>query len=105
MPRPLFGFKKYFKKRKDDLQKLFVVSDKQRKKIWEKVSKNAGVLITSKVLRGCFSTEMVELDVADRFLDVFQRRAPRSVSAKHYTGKRLQRLKRIYEKANLKVLN
>ena len=48
---------------------------------------------------------MGELGVADRFIDIFQGRAPRSVLAKHYTGKGLQRLKRIYEKANLKVLN
>lgn len=68
-------------------------------------SKSAGVQITSKVLRAWISTEMGELGVADRFIDIFQGRAPRSVLAKHYTGKGLQRLKRIYEKANLKVLN
>jgi intergrase/recombinase len=47
---------------------------------------------------------MGELGVADRFIDIFQGRAPRSVLAKHYTGKRLQRLKRIYDKAKLKIL-
>jgi len=68
-------------------------------------SKKAGVSITSKVLRAWFSTEIGEFGVADRFVDIFQGRAPRSVLAKHYTGKGLQRLKRIYGKANLKVLN
>lgn len=48
---------------------------------------------------------MGELGVPDRFIDVFQGRAPRTVLAKHCTGKGLQRLKRIYEKANLNVLN
>jgi len=43
--------------------------------------------------------------VPDRFVDVFQGRAPRNVSAKHYTGKGLERLKRIYDKANLEVLS
>ena len=47
---------------------------------------------------------MGELGVPDRFVDVFQGRAPRSVLAKHYTGKGLDRLKRIYDKADLKVL-
>ena len=47
---------------------------------------------------------MGELGVADRFIDIFQGRAPRTVLAKHYTGKGLLRLKRIYDKANLKVL-
>jgi len=45
-----------------------------------------------------------QLGVPDRCVDVFQGRAPRSVIAKHYTGKGLERLKRIYDKANLKVL-
>ena len=84
---------------------MFVISDRQWKRIWRLASKSAGVQITSKVLRAWISTEMGELGVADRFIDIFQGRAPRSVLAKHYTGKGLQRLKRIYEKANLKVLN
>lgn len=43
--------------------------------------------------------------VPDRFVDVFQGRAPRSVLAKHYTGKGLALLKRVYNKANLIVLS
>ena len=99
-----FWLQKYLKKRKDNSHKLFVVSDRQWKKLWRLASKNAGVSITSKVLRAWFSTEMGELGIPDRFIDVFQGRAPRTVLAKHYTGKGLVRLKRIYDKANLKVL-
>jgi integrase len=95
---------KYMYERKDDSEKLFSISDRTWKKIWKDASKNACVKITSKVLRAWFSTEMGELGVPDRFVDVFQGRAPRSVLAKHYTGKRLERLKRIYDKANLKIL-
>jgi intergrase/recombinase len=51
-----------------------------------------------------FSIEMNELGVPDRFVDIFQIRDPRTILAKHYVGKGLQQLKRIYEKANLKVL-
>ena len=90
--------------RQIDSQKLFVVSDRHWKKIWRLASKSAKVSVTSKVLRAWFSTEMGELGVADRFVDVFQGRAPRSVLAKHYTGKGLLRLKRIYDKADLKML-
>jgi len=46
---------------------------------------------------------MGELGVPDRFVNIFQGRAPRSVLAKHYTGKGLETLKRIYDKANLRV--
>jgi intergrase/recombinase len=42
-----------------------------------------------------------ELMVPDRFVDLFQGRAPRNVLTKYYTGKGLERLKRIYEKSNL----
>jgi intergrase/recombinase len=84
--------------------KLFVVSDRQFRKIWRLASKSAQTKITPKILRKWFSTEMGEQLIPDRFIDIFQGRAPRSVLAKHYTGKELLRLKRIYEKANLKVL-
>jgi len=47
---------------------------------------------------------MGELGVADRFIVIFQGRAPRSVLAKHYIGKRLPRLKLIYDNVDLKVL-
>jgi hypothetical protein len=47
---------------------------------------------------------MGALITSDRFIDIFQGRAPRSVLAKHYTGKGLERLKRIYDKTNLKIL-
>ena len=43
--------------------------------------------------------------VPDTFVDVFQGRAPRNVLAKHYTGKGLDRLRRVFDKAGLKVLD
>jgi integrase len=99
-----FWLKKYLYERNDNSEKLFVISDRQWRKIWRDASENASVKITSKILRAWFSTEMGELGVPDRFVDIFQGRAARSVLAKHYTGKRLERLKRIYDKANLQVL-
>jgi integrase len=95
---------KCLSERKDNSEKLFVISDRAWRRIWIRASKGAGVTITSKILRAWFSTEMGEIGVPDRFVDVFQGRAPRSVLAKHYTGKGLKTLKRIYEKANLKIL-
>ena len=47
---------------------------------------------------------MGELGVPDRFIDIFQGRVPRSVLAKHYTGKGTRLLKEIYDKADLKIL-
>jgi len=95
---------KYLSERKDNSEKLFVISDRAWRRIRREASMKDGVKITSKILRAWFSTEMGELGIPDRFVDIFQGRAPRSVLAKHYTGKGLERLERIYDKAGLKVL-
>ena len=62
---------KYLKERSDDSERLFVVSDRQWKKIWKQSSESAGVKVTSKVLRAWFSTEMGELGVPYRFINIF----------------------------------
>ena len=97
--------RRYCEKRNgDDDPRVFVISDRQWRRIWRDASRASGTKITAQVLRAWFSTELGELGVPDRYVDVFCGRAPRSVLAKHYTGKGLERLKRIYDKANLKVL-
>ncbi|MDH5782918.1 MAG: integrase [Candidatus Bathyarchaeota archaeon] len=94
---------KYLQIRTDNDPRLFVISDRQWRKIWRYASKIAKTKIAPQILRVWFSTEMGEQLIPDRFIDIFQGRAPRSVLAKHYTGKELLRLKRIYEKANLSL--
>jgi integrase len=94
----------YLKNRKDINPKLFPISDRQWRKIWRTASKAAKTKITPQILRVWFATELGEKLIPDRFVDIFQGRAPRSVLAKHYTGKGLKRLKRIYQKANLRIL-
>ncbi len=96
---------KYLASRKDDSNKLFRIGWRQFLKIWKKASKAAGFKITPQVLRKWHSTMLGELMIPDRFVDVFQGRAPRNVLAKHYTGKGLERLKRIFDKAGLQVLS
>jgi integrase len=96
--------KKYLASRKDSNPRLFRIGYRQFNQIWKKASQAAGVRIRPQVLRKWHSTVLGELMVPDRFVDVFQGRAPKSVLAKHYTGKGLERLRRIYEKANLRML-
>ncbi len=72
--------------------------------LWRTITKAAGVKITPQVLRVWFSMEMGEQGIPDRFVDIFQGRAPRSVLAKHYTSKGIEMLDRIYNKANLDIL-
>ena len=96
--------KKYLNSRKDENNKLFRIGYRQFRLIWKKASEPAGIKITPQVLRKWHSTMLGELMVPDRYVDIFHGRAPRSVLARHYTGKGLEILKRIYDKANLRVL-
>jgi integrase len=96
---------KYLASRTDANPKLFRIGHRPLRQMWRKASQTADVRIRPQVLRKWHSTTLGELMVPDRFVDVFQGRAPKSVLAKHYTGKGLERLARIYEKAGLRVLN
>jgi intergrase/recombinase len=73
--------------------------------LWKTATKAAGVKITPQVLRVWFSMEMGEQSIPDRFVDIFQGRAPRSVLAKHYTSKGIETLRGIYDRANLAFAN
>ena len=84
--------------------KLFSFTYQKWGKMWRTVSKAAGVKISPQVLRVWFSMEMGKQGIPDRFVDIFQGRAPRSVLAKHYTAKGEEMLERIYEKANLTII-
>jgi len=99
-----YWLSKYLASRQDNNERLFRIGYREFIRIWRKASESAGVKITPQVLRKWHSTELGELLVPDRYVDIFQGRAPKSVIAKFYTGKELERLKRIYERANLKVL-
>jgi len=90
--------------RKHNGDLLFVIGSKRFKRMWNKASEKAGFRITAQALRIWHSTTLAELMVPDHYVDVFQGRAPRSVLAKYYTSKETQKVKRIYDKANLKVL-
>jgi len=95
---------KYLDSREYGGERLFSIGWRPFLRIWDKASEAADIKISPQVLRVWFSTEMGELNVPDRYVDVFQGRAPRNVLAKYYTGKDLERLKRIYDKAGLMVL-
>jgi len=73
-------------------------------KWFRNASEKSGIKITPKVLRDWFCSEMGELGVADRYVDAFCGRVPRSVLARHYTDFSPERLKRIYDGAGLRVL-
>ena len=94
---------RYLSLRPDDA-KVFRIYPKKCKLFWKKASEASGVKISPQILRVWFSNELGEQLIPDRFVDIFQGRAPRSVLAKNYTAKGIERLKKIYEKADLTLL-
>jgi intergrase/recombinase len=95
---------RYLSSRPNDT-KVFRLYPKKCKLMWHKVSESAGVKISPQILRVWFSNELGEQLVPDRFVDIFEGRAPRSVLAKNYTVKGIERLSLIYSKANLNILS
>jgi len=93
----------YLSQRNDKDPRLFPLSDRQTRKVWIKASEASGIKIGPQILRVWFSSEMGEKGVPDRYIDIFQGRAPRSVIAKSYTGIEIERLKAVYDKATLSL--
>jgi len=52
-------------------------------------------------LRDFLAEEMDKALIPDRYMDIFQGRAPKNVLAKHYTAQGIKLLKGIYDKAKL----
>jgi integrase len=88
---------KYLRNRKEQTSKLFSIENAD--------CFRHGAKITPQILRYWFANKMAEQGVQDRYIDTFCGRTPKSILARHYTDYSPERLKRIYDKANLKVLS
>jgi site-specific recombinase XerD len=98
------ALKEYLATRKDDSPKLFRISPQNFIDIWKYASQESGVKVTPQVLREWFCDEMGRLNVPDRYVDAFCGRVPNSVLAKRYSDFAPEKLKEVYDKANLTVL-
>ena len=95
----------WLKIRPERSDRLFPMRTKEKNSIFVETKRKTGLNITPQVLRKWFSVAMGRAGVPDRYVDAFCGRVPRSVLAKHYTDFSPERLKEIYQKANLKVLS
>jgi len=84
---------------------LFKKFDTRLRRAFKRAYEKTGVHITAQLLREWFACEMGRLGVPDRYVDAFCGRVPRSVLARHYTDFSPERLKEVYDKAGLKVLD
>jgi len=85
--------------------RLFDIANDHASRIFKNASKSTGIKVTPQVLREWFCCEMANLGVQDRFVDAFCGRTPKSVLARHYTDYSPERLKEIYDKAELNILD
>jgi len=99
----------YLASRTDDNPKLLPISEKTFRRLWHQAAESCGFMIQPQILREWFCEEMGNLPrsrrVEDRYIDAFCGRVPRSVLAKHYTDYAPEKLKRVYDRARLKVLS
>jgi integrase len=84
--------------------RLFPICKRHMLRIFSSASESSGVKVTPQILREWFCCEMGALGVPDRFVDAFCGRTPKSVLARHYTDYNPERLRVIYEGANIQVL-
>ncbi len=96
--------KQYLEDRKDDNPKLFLMANAESHKLWSDVRRKTGLKITPQRLREWFCCEMVSKSVSDSYVDSFCGRIPRSILAKHYLDYSPERMKEIYDKADLRIL-
>jgi len=100
------ALKEYLATRKDNNNlKLFPMGRAHEEKLWHEARVKTGLSITPQVLREWFCNEMGSLGVQDRYIDAFCGRVPKSVLARHYSDYSPERLREIYQKANLKMLS
>jgi integrase len=96
----------YLESRTDSNLRVFVVDKwKTFARHWKMAQKEAKLHITPKDLRDWFCVEMTNLGVTDRYIDAFCGRVPKTVLGRHYTDYSPHRLKKIYDKANLRLLS
>jgi len=96
--------RQYLANRQTDDKRLFPISEVTLRRAYKEANKKTGLYIKPQVLRDWFCCQLGELGVPDRYVDAFCGRIPKSVLARHYSDFSPERLKRIYDKANLRVL-
>ena len=98
------ALREYLSARKDDNAKLFRIGSHPFLDLWKRAYVKAKVRVTPQVLREWFCSEMVAKGVSDGYVDAFCGRIPRSILARHYLDYSQEKLKTIYDKADLRVL-
>jgi len=95
---------KFLPEREEGDEKVFQITKRPLQKEFCEASEKSGIKITPKMLRKWFAKEMRNLNVSGEHIDAFCGRLPKTVRAQHYTDFSPERLKEVYEEANIKIL-
>jgi site-specific recombinase XerD len=98
------ALKEYLATRKDKGEKLFRIGTHPFLDLWKRANEKTQLHITPQVLREWFCSEMVAQGISDSYVDAFCGRIPRSILARHYLDYSPEKLKEVYDKANLRIL-
>ena len=74
-------------------------SDIWLRKAFRRAEARTGIKVLPQALRVRFSDILGECSIPDRYVDIMQGRAPRSVLARHYTPAGLRKLRALWERA------
>ena len=85
--------------------KVFDIGRAKLGDTFTRASRDSGIHLTPQMLREWFCSEMLSKGVQEVYVDAFCGRVPRSVLARHYTDFSPERLKEIYDRAEIKVLS
>jgi integrase len=99
------ALKQYMETRSDNNPKLFPLARKIERRLWYQSREKTGLTVTPQGLRMWFCEELGRLGVQDRYIDAFCGRIPKSVLARHYSDFSPDKLKAIYDNANLKIMS
>ncbi|MEM4188755.1 MAG: integrase [Candidatus Hadarchaeum sp.] len=101
--------REYLDRHKDEIiengGRIFRFSWSSLRRMRELVERKTGGRITPRVLRKWFCNEMLSKGIQEVYVDAFCGRVPKSILARHYTDFSPERLKEIYDKAELKILS
>ena len=84
--------------------RIFPMPRNEERELWKTAKEKTKMNITPQRLREWFCCEMALLGVNDRYIDAFCGRTPKTILARNYTDYSPERLKQIYEKADIKVI-
>jgi len=97
--------RRYLANRQTNDKRLFPISEVTLRRAYREANSKTDLHVKPQLLRDWLCCRLGELGVPDRYVDAFCGRVPKSVLARHYTDYSPEKLKRIYDKADLRVLS